>query len=560
MMKVMIILLRTQNARHYQSSLALPYLKACLEREMPRHDVLIQEGTIHDPDLESIWRIAEQKPDVLAFSCYLWNIEQTARLARGYKNLFPETLIVAGGPEVGHTASEALKKYPFDVVVKGEGEQTFLELIEAREKNRGFEDVLGIAFREGSEIAENPDRPPLKELDWIPSPFTEGLIDPNNKKPFVYYETSRGCPFCCRFCASSLTQGVRFFSLERVKKDLTWLLAQNYPSIRVVDRTFNFPAERAREILNFLIEAETETTFQLEIKADSLDEELFSLIERAPKNRFKFEIGLQSVHPEVLKGIERFGAPLKVLEMTRRLHEETFIDLHIDLIAGLPGENYFDFLSSLDAAFQSGAGMIQVGILKLLPGTRLCQEAKTLGLKAMESPPYVVLETPELSWRELRRIAVIEALVGFFHNAGRLERTLGLFAENKKKPFGFLYAELAEAWENKSFETGGIDPFRLYDRLYDVLKEQPLPSDALLDALVFDFFSRERSWDRLPAVIEKSGKILPRPAVFPAGCEKRRSSTFLQFTEKVEGSRYWLFHLENGSPVGVPIDALFSPS
>ncbi|MGE5708254.1 MAG: DUF4080 domain-containing protein [Bacteroidota bacterium] len=547
----MNILLKTFNARHYQSSLALPYLKALLDRERPHHRVLIQEGTIHDPDEDTIWGILDEAPDLLAFSCYLWNIEQTARIARAVKHLSPKTLIVAGGPEVGYTPVEALEQYPFDVVVKGEGEETFLALVDALEKNRKnvpLAEVRGIAYRADDRIVENPDRPPLEDLDWLPSPFLAGLIDPS--KPFVYYETSRGCPFRCEFCASSLTEGVRTFSLERVKQDLDWLLSQRYQSVRVVDRTFNLPPERARTILRQLIEAKTETTFQLEIKADCLDEATVELLKTAPAGRLKFEIGLQSLHPSVLDGIRRGGDPEDVLRMTHRLSEETKIKLHIDLIAGLPGEDYARFLESIDAVLSSGAEMIQVGLLKLLPGTRIREKAAELGFVAMQEPPYAVLQTPEMPWSDFRRVHTLEALVGCFHNAGRFSRTLAFASKNLAKSPGCLYASLAEAWQNRNLPTAGFDPVKLYDWLYEILCEQGVEREALLDRLALDFFRREKAWDKLPSALE--ARVRPRVHRTASGLRMRRHSVLLRLSAPVEGETGWFCFLAP-SPQGFPI-------
>lgn len=560
----MNILLKTFNARHYQSSLALPFLKALLDRERPHHRVLIQEGTIHDPDEETIWGVLDEAPDLLAFSCYLWNIEQTARVARAIKHLSPQTLIVAGGPEVGYTPVEALEQYPFDVVVKGEGEETFLELVDALEKykinkknktNLFLADVRGIAYRKEKEdgekivkIVENPDRPPLEDLDWLPSPFLAGLIDPS--KPFVYYETSRGCPFRCEFCASSLTEGVRTFSLARVKQDLDWLLSQRYQSVRVVDRTFNLPPERARTILRQLIEAETETTFQLEIKADCLDEETVELLKKTPKGRLKFEIGLQSLHPAVLDGIRRGGNPEDVLRMTKRLAQETPIKLHLDLIAGLPGEDYEHFIQSLDAVLSSGAEMIQVGLLKLLPGTRIKEKAAELGFVAMKEPPYAVLQTPELPWSDFRRVHTLEALVGFLHNAGRFSRTLTLAADSLGKSPGTLYAALAETWQQQKLPTAGFDPVKLYDWVYEVLFEWGVEREPLLDALSLDFFRREKAWDKIPSPIAE--RVRPRVHRTLSGARMRRHSVLLRLSAPIEGESGWFCFLDP-APQGFPI-------
>ena len=295
----MKIILTTLHAKYVHSSLALPCLAtACAG--VAGTTVLLREFTINEPPEQVLRRLAAEQAEVVAFSCYIWNIERTLRLADDLKLLQPHIFIILGGPEASYGAFELLERNPaVDCIIRGEGEQTLRECLEALSSSntpghfaRIADGIPGLVYRAGNDLAATADRLPLPDLDMIPSPFAAGLADVG--KPLVYYETSRGCPFSCAFCMSSLEKGVRSFSQPRIEEDLLLLMERGVQTVKLVDRTFNFDPDRANRIWQFILRNNRSTHFHFEIAADLLTENNLRLLEQVPAGLFRFEIGVQS--------------------------------------------------------------------------------------------------------------------------------------------------------------------------------------------------------------------------------------------------------------------------
>jgi anaerobic magnesium-protoporphyrin IX monomethyl ester cyclase len=479
----MKILLSTLHAKYVHSSLALPYLvSACAD--LPGLEFQILELTVNEQQDQLLSRLYAAQADVILFSCYIWNTELTLKIASDLKQLSPKTLIVLGGPEVSFGAFDMMVRNPaIDCIVRGEGEATCRELLQALREGVPLDDIAGITFREGEEVVANPERDAVSDLGLLPSPFAAGLVDLG--KPLVYFETSRGCPFSCAFCMSSIDSGVRSFSMDRIRQDLLLLMEAEVQTVKLVDRTFNFDAARANEIWRFILERNRTSIFHFEIAAELLTDENLTLLAQVPPGMFRFEIGVQSGGEETLAKVERRSSLEKLFEKTRLLKEKTRVTIHLDLVAGLPGESLAGFLGSLQGLFTLNPDHIQVEALKVMKGTPMRGIARKELYAYAEAPPYKVLRTPWLSFFEIRRIEGISRLLDLLYNSGRFRTSLAALGESE--PLSQVFAAAAEFFEEQEFAANLSLP-GLFEALWSFagsrLKGESL--EQLRDALSFD--------------------------------------------------------------------------
>jgi len=341
----MKLLLATLHSRYIHSSLALPSLAAACA-DINGLTTVIREQTINELSGKVLIDLAGEQADIIAFSCYIWNIEQTLRLAAELKLLQPNLYIILGGPEVSYCSHELMTENPkIDAVVRGEGEATFRRLMLLMTGTAGqalsdesLQEVGSISFRSGDEIISAAGSAPLDEFDSIPSPFAAGLAD--SFKPLVYLETARGCPFSCAFCLSSVETGVRSFSMARIESDLAILMEQGAGTIKLVDRTFNYDPIRANSIWRFILKNNRGSRFHFEIAADLLTDDNIALLQTVPPDIFRFEIGVQSTAAATLENVRRKSDLRKLFENVRRLKANSAVTVHLDLVAGLPGEDF----------------------------------------------------------------------------------------------------------------------------------------------------------------------------------------------------------------------------
>lgn len=433
----MKVVLATLHSRYIHASLALPCLAAAASG-IEGVETVLREYTVNEPAAPVLRDLAAQEADLVAFSCYIWNVEQTARLASDLKRVRPGTLIAIGGPEVSHTAEDFLKENEsFDFVIRGEGEAAWVELVSMLKSLNSWHarpDSMpaGITYRMEGVIAGAPDREPIADLDQIPSPFAMGLVD--TAKPLVYYETSRGCPFSCAFCLSSLEKGVRSFSPGRIRQDLEYLMGRGVSVVKLVDRTFNYDPDRADGIWQFILERNSRSRFHFEIAADLLTERNLETLRQAPPGMFRFEIGVQATGSDTLARVGRKSDTERLFSNVRRLMEETGVTVHLDLVAGLPGEDFRGFLGSLEKLFQVGPHHIQVEPLKVLKGSPMAVIAAREGYAWSATPPYKILTTPDLSFVDICRIEDMARLLDIFHNSGRFSRSLAVASSLRPLP------------------------------------------------------------------------------------------------------------------------------
>ncbi|MDF2648577.1 MAG: hypothetical protein K0Q73_4382, partial [Paenibacillus sp.] len=418
----MKVLVSTLNAKFIHTSLALRYLKAFCEKDF---DVEITEYTIKDPVMNVVSDIYQKAPDVLGFSCYIWNIEETITIIKMIKKIRPDLLIMLGGPEVSYDTEYWMNRIPeVDFIVMGEGEETFHQLLTEISTTRKYHFVYGLAYRKGEEIVLMPGRPKLK-LDDIPSPHRFAEDVPSLANRVVYFETSRGCPFSCQFCLSSIEVGVRYFDMERTKSDLLYLIDAGAKLIKFVDRTFNIKRDYAMEIFEFLIANHRGTVFQFEITADIMRPEVLDyLAENAPPGTFRFEIGVQSTNDTTNDLVQRRQNFFKLSRTVSKVKNSLKIDQHLDLIAGLPEEDYNSFRKTFNDVFELGPEELQLGFLKMLRGTGMRNDAHKYGYIYMDHAPYEILGNDILPFTDLIRIKRVEDVLEKYWNAHRMDHTV----------------------------------------------------------------------------------------------------------------------------------------
>ena len=530
----MKLVLATLHSRYSHASLALPSLAAACGGIAATARV-IREWTIHEHPDRLLRRLVSEDADLYGFSCYIWNVEQTLKLAADLKQVRPRAAIVMGGPEVSYGAFDLMTRHPaIDCVVRGEGEESFRELAGLVAACGGIppgellETVAGITFRDGAVTIANPDRPPAC-LDSLPSPFRAGLVD--LAKPLVYVETSRGCPFCCAFCLSSLDRTVRSYSPERIREDMSFLMAREVATVKLVDRTFNYDADRAGAIWEYIIRHNRSSRFHFEIAADLLTEEHFALLRTVPDGMFRFEIGVQSGDAGTLERVGRRTDLERLLANVRRLLRETGIVVHLDLVAGLPGEGYAGFLASLEQLLVTGPHHIQVEPLKVLKGTPMRRIAEEEGYVYAAAPPYKILRTPALSFEEIGRIEVISRLLDLIANSGRFPVFLSAVA--KDMPLSSFFEQLASHLDADAESVAPGSFTELCDLIEGFIAVSGTERALLSDALCFDFCRVEYpSTARFPACFGQvagdremrgaGAAVFSGAGTIPAGARVRR--------------------------------------
>lgn len=438
----MKVLLTTLHSRYIHTSLALPCLAAACS-EIKNVHIVIKEFTVNEERSEVFRRLCAEEADIVAFSCYIWNIKAVLELAEDLKKKKENLLIVLGGPEVSFDGENILKENSaVDFIVRGEGEKGFSSLIRALSENLSVDSAPGIDRRAGGDKIKSTPSLALPDLDSIPSPFAAGLVDMN--KPLIYYETSRGCPFTCAFCLSSVEERVRSFSMERIKSDLDRLINNKASTIKFVDRTFNYHPKRADELWRFILERTISGKYHFEIAADLLTDENMEVLKTVPEGIFRFEIGVQSIAEETLDSVGRKSDLARLFANVRRLVSETAVVIHLDLVAGLPGEDFEGFLASLERLFKLKAHHIQVEPLKVLKGAPMREIALREGYLWSNEPPYRIRRTPWLDEREIEKIEIMGHLLERIYNSGRFMKSLDFMS--RKIPLSRFFSLLADFW------------------------------------------------------------------------------------------------------------------
>ncbi len=495
--------LTTLHSKFIHNSLALPCLAAYCGSDCG--ELLIREFTVHEPRESILAMLLAEQPDVVACSVYLWNRRETLDLVDALAVARPGLRIVLGGPEVSFDGPDLFARHPgLTALVRGEGEAALRALLLAWHQDRPPGAIPRTVLRRDGQLVSGPDSPPLLELDRIPSPFERGLAD--LARGFVYYETSRGCPFRCSFCLSARDDRVRSYAMERIFSDLRLLMQQRVAKVKLVDRTFNYDAARAREIFSFILAHNLETHFHFEIAAHLLDEPTLELLDRVPADTFQFEIGVQSTLESTLETIDRRVNLAKLEDNVRRLRQSGRIHLHLDLVAGLPGDDYTGFLASIDRVIALEPHHLQIEPVKLLPGSPLRDQAAGLQIRFDPNPPYTVLASPDLSFSELQQIQDLGRLVDLTYNSGCFMAVLQeLTAANGS--FAAAMAWLAAAWRRRGLFRFPCNRQALFQKLFEIVEGhyQGRLRDRLVERLAYDYARCERVvTNRVPVFFQTS--------------------------------------------------------
>ncbi|PFP29762.1 B12-binding domain-containing radical SAM protein [Bacillus sp. AFS073361] len=494
----MNVICSTLNAKFIHTNLAIRCLKAYAA---PDFNIQIKEYTIKDPILNIVTDLYQQKPKVIGFSCYIWNIEETIKVVNLLKKVDPSLVIVLGGPEVTYDTREWMEKVPeVDFIVMGEGEQTFKQLLTEIQNNHNFKKVPGIALRENQQIVITPQMNKL-DLKELPSPYRFPEDIANLGKRVTYIETSRGCPFSCQFCLSSIEVGVRYFDREKIKEDIRYLMANGAKTIKFVDRTFNISRSYAMEMFRFLIDEHLPgTVFQFEITADIMRPEVIEFLnQEAPKGLFRFEIGVQSTNDftnELVMRKQNFSKLTRTVSMVK---EGRKIDQHLDLIAGLPEEDYASFRKTFNDVFELRPEELQLGFLKMLRGTGVRLRADHHKYIYMDHSPYEILSNNVLSFDDIVRIKQVEDVLEKYWNDHRMDATVEYLITNVfPSPFDF-FQEFGSFWESQGWSRIGHQLEDLFRRLYTFLEHQDVAElDVIVGLMKYDYFLKHKFKPRKP--------------------------------------------------------------
>lgn len=481
----MRFLLIALHSSYPHASLSLPCLAASCH-DIDGAELLIKEFTVNEDTHLVFESVLGEKADVFVFSCYIWNRSQALSLASRIKESCPNCMIIFGGPEVSFDAADFMKEnICVDVVIRGEGEAAFRHLVEGLTCSGHLRDlppIPGTTFRSDGEVTNSPAQQAIVPLDNIPSPFDQRLV--RLEKPLVYFETSRGCPFTCAFCLSANDSYVRSFSMERIKSDLLCLIDANVGTIKFVDRTFNYNASRANEIWRFVLSNNRKSRYHFEIAADLLTSENIELLKDVPAEAFRFEIGVQSIAEETLSAVGRNSNMETLFSNIALLINETSIDVHLDLVAGLPGEDYEGFLASLERLFNLGPHHIQVEPLKVLKGAPMVEIACKEHYKWSHVPPYRITSNPWLTAPEVDRVDTFGRVLELVYNSHRFDKTLKQL--ERLMPLSLFFDQLSRCWEDKNIESLSME--KLFEFIWQVGKKiLSFERQGLLaEALIFD--------------------------------------------------------------------------
>jgi len=484
--------------------------------ELSGKDIETAEYTINNRPDEVMGSIYEKRPDVLFFSCYIWNFEYILELAENLHKVLPQTDIWLGGPEVSFEAESVLERNGFlKGIMMGEGERSFLELIRyyQRPEEHRLSEIPGICWR-GKEnpAAENAlhsgtaCRPvPLEDVPFI---YQDGNIEDFQNK-ILYYESSRGCPFSCSYCLSSVgpaaERKVRLRSLELVLRELQFFLDHKVRQVKFVDRTFNIDSRRCAAILEFLLQHDNGVTnFHFEMAGELLTEQELQILEQMRPGLVQLEIGVQSVNPETLRRIHRKADLERLKEITARILRAGNIHLHLDLIAGLPEEDYGSFARSFCEVYAMQPSQLQLGFLKVLKGTEMKTRAREYGIRYTSKAPYEVLETRWITYGEILRLKQVEEMLELYYNSRQFTQTLLVLETEFTNPFE-MFEQLAAFYQDRGYFVQSPSRIRRYQVLLEFVREIAPDQEPLYrELLTFDLYARENLKSRPPFAADQS--------------------------------------------------------
>lgn len=551
----MKILLAAINAKYIHSNLAVYSLKSHAKEY--KEQISLAEYTINHRTDYILQEIYKQKPDVLCFSCYIWNFSCVQELIPDLHRLLPDLAIWAGGPEVSYEPEEFLTEYPMVAgVLCGEGEETFRELCGYYLGTEGntLEQTAGLVFRNQDNLLIRTLPRKVLPMDELPFCY-EQLEDFENR--IIYYETSRGCPFSCSYCLSSIEKELRFRSFSLVKEELQFFLDHQVPQVKFVDRTFNCNHSHALEIWQYLKDHDNgKTNFHFEIAGDLLTEEELALIASMRPGLIQLEIGVQSTHPSTLREICRTTDMERLEKAVGKIRQAGNVHQHLDLIAGLPEEDFHTFGESFRQVYQWKPQQLQLGFLKVLKGSRMQENREKYGLLYRKRPPYEVLATNWISYEEILDLKLVEEMLEVYYNSGQFEQTMKVLELTEENPFE-LYLKLGKFYESRGLLAVSHSRLRRCEILLEFAEERDGEHTELYqETLIFDLYLRENcktrpGWAKDRPVCRelvrkygKKGKMSHLELFFHDMEEILENATLTAYPRRTTGGQLWLFSYE----------------
>ena len=537
------IILTAINAKYVHSNPGVYSLCAYAKQCNPKADIETLSFTINQDVSKITEEIYAAGPDMIGFSCYIWNITVIRQIVTTLSKILPKTQIWLGGPEVSYCADEMLSQLPVTGILSGEGEITFAGLV--REfllgEDGDYRNVKGIVTRE-FETGE-AELIPMDDLPFFYQDFPKELFD--NK--ILYYETSRGCPYMCTYCLSSVEKHLRFKSLPKIYRELQFFLDRKVKQVKFVDRTFNCDPDHAIAIWKYLKEHDNGiTNFHFEIAAETMREDALKLIGSMRPGLLRLEIGVQSTDPATLKAIRRQMDLERCRRVVETLHKNENVILHLDLIAGLPGESYERFVRSFNDVYAMHPKELQLGFLKVLKGTPIAAKAAEEGLVFDKEPPYEVIFTADISYEELRKLKAVEEMLEIYYNSGQFVRTLACLEPSFDTPYA-LFESLARYYREKGYTVMQPSRLKRYEILLSFWEEQIDPDSVeIRECLLYDLYARENLKKR-PAF---AGEEDPVARDFYKGNKQRMFDTHVEAFTGADGKKtYYLFDYRSRDPV-----------
>jgi len=492
------------NAKFIHSNLGIHSIRKYAEKQGLAIDVL--EYTINQSIDDILERVVETRAEVIGFSCYIWNIEMIKKIVIEIQKIMPETMIILGGPEVSYEIKDLMLELPMvDMVIYGEGEKTTYEILSSIENNCDYKQVAGIAYRvnnmnsgssdedsneEGTEIIINPLATHM-DMDDMPFIYEDDMSDYDNR--ILYYESTRGCPFNCQYCLSSIEKGIRYRSLSLVQEELQFFLDQQVKQVKFVDRTFNCNHSRTHAIWSYIIEHDNGfTNFHFEIAADLLTDGILELLESARPGLIQLEIGVQSTNPRTLEIVQRVTDFSSLTKSVNQIQSYKNIHIHLDLIAGLPAEGYERFSKSFDDVYSLQPDQLQLGFLKVLKGSGIKHLAKEYGLVYRDYAPYEILKTNDLTFAEMSKLKMVEYVLELYYNSGHFRNTLRYLEGFFDSPFQ-LYEGLGRHFADNEGHLLKHSKLSLYGFLKDFGESaKGINQDYLIQSLKYDLMLQEK--------------------------------------------------------------------
>ena len=490
----MKVLLYSINSRAIQSNLAIYYLAEYASAKNPEVNFECLESSINQPDTQQLAEILAIKPNLIAISCYIWNIESVTRLCSDIKKVSPEMIILLGGHEVSHDPQTYLKQGICDYVITGEGEIPFAKFVRFLQGYTPITEVDSLVYCNENEIQSNSKATELDPLDSIPSPYKGPLL----KRSFVYYEVSRGCVYKCHFCLSALDRGTRFFSMQRFYSDMQKILSEKMiKQVKFVDRTFNLNLKRTNQIFEYLRDNGQGRNFHFEIQAELFKPSTLEILKTIPEGQFQFEIGIQSIHQKTLDLNGRSCRMDKLETNLDYILQETQVHVHLDLIVGLEGESPEMFQESFNWAFGKRPHHLQIETLKILKGSISKNLRESKDIIFQNNPPYSLLKTALWSFEQIRQVEEMAAILEIFWNRDVLREAFWTLSTNYNTPWEFMQ-KLNDFFKVEKLPYTGLAMKKAYSVLHKFAAQSSQQDDPFFRILVLDYLEHFQSKGKTP--------------------------------------------------------------